>query len=415
MLSPRTMEIVRATAPAVAPLAETITRRFYQRMFEGNPEVKAFFNQAHQHSGGQQKALAGAICAYASNIDNLEILGPAVELIAQKHCSLGIQPEQYPIVGKHLLAAIRDVLGDAATDEVLAAWGEAYGLLAEICIGREAEIYREQAEAPGGWNGYRRFTVAGKKPESEIVTSFYLRPADGGDLPPFLPGQYLTVKIDHPDTPTSPRNYSLSDRPGTGYYRISVKREPSLRPDAPAGLISSYLHDAVQEGDELQIGPPCGEFTLDPSAAGERPIVLLAGGIGVTPLLSMFRSLVHHGVDVPIYFVQAARNSRAHSFAEEVREAAAGRANVRTHCRYDAPLADDLSSGRCDSTGLVDVPFVRELVGTNDAEFYFCGPKPFMAGLYRGLIDWGVDVSRIHFEFFGPRQDIITPELQETA
>ena len=150
MLSPQTIEIVKATAPAVAEHAETITRRFYTLMFEGNPEVLAYFNPAHQHSGGQQRALAGAICAYAANSDNLGALGPAVELIAQKHCSLGIQAEHYPIVGKHLLVAIKDVLGDAATDEVIGAWAEAYGFLAEVFIGREAAIYQEQAAAPGG-------------------------------------------------------------------------------------------------------------------------------------------------------------------------------------------------------------------------------------------------------------------------
>jgi len=415
MLSPKTIEIVKTTAPAVAPLAETITRCFYRRMFAANPEVQAYFNQAHQHSGGQQKALAGAICAYAANIDNLQALGPAVELIAHKHCSLGIQPEHYPIVGKHLLAAIKEVLGDAATDEVLAAWGEAYGLLAEVCIGREAEIYREQAAAPGGWNGYRELVVERKQRESDIVTSFYLRPADGGELPVFKAGQYITVKIDHPTTPTSPRNYSLSDRPGTGHFRISVKREPSLAKGAPEGLISNYLYDQVREGDRLQIGPPCGEFTLEPANVIGRPIVLLAGGIGVTPLLSMLKHLVYCGVDVPIYFLHAVRNSRVHALADEIREIASTHANVHAHFRYDAPLDDDLQRGRCDSTGLVDVDFLRELLPTRDADFYFCGPKPFMAGLYHGLRGWGVAEANIRFEFFGPRQDIVTAPTAASA
>jgi nitric oxide dioxygenase len=409
MLSDHTIQIVKATAPAVAAHAETITRRFYTLMFEGNPEVKAYFNQAHQHSGGQQKALAGAICAYAANIDNLGALGPAVELIAQKHCSLGIQPEHYPIVGKHLLVAIKDVLGEAATDEVIAAWAEAYGFLADVCIKREAEIYESQAAAPGGWNGYRKFVVERKSPESEIVTSFYLRPADGGPLPPFKPGQYITVKIDHPTTPTSPRNYSLSDRPGLGHYRISVKREPSLAANAPAGLISNYLHDHVQEGDTLEIGPPCGEFTLEPAQANGRPLVLLSGGIGITPLLSMLKSLAYHKVETPVYFIHAARNSRIHALGDEVRRLAAECPNIHTHFRYDAPLADDLDRQRCDSTGLVDLPLLQQLQITKDAEFYFCGPKPFMVGLYHTLKGWGVDESRIHFEFFGPKQDITAP------
>lgn len=406
MLSEKTIQIVKATAPAVAPHAEAITRRFYSLMFAGNPEVQVYFNQAHQFSGGQQRALAGAICAYASNIDNLGVLSSAVELIGQKHCSLGIQAEHYPIVGKHLLVAIKDVLGDAATDEVIAAWGEAYGLLADILIKHEAGIYQSQVKTPGGWNGYRSFVVTHKKPEGDGITSFYLRPADGGAIATFKPGQYITVKINQARPATSPRNYSLSDRPDVGHYRISVKREPSLAPGSPVGIISNYLHDSIREGDLLEIGPPCGEFTIDPTTTSERPIVLLAGGIGVTPLLSMLKSLAHHGVKAPIHFVHAARNSRVHPFAKEVREIAKQHSNIKTHFRYDDPLPSDLAERHCDSTGLVDMKLLKACLKTPDAEFYFCGPRPFMSNLYHGLKEWGVDESRIHFEFFGPKEDV---------
>ncbi len=406
MLSESTIQIVKSTAPAVAQHAEAITRRFYSLMFAGNPEVKAFFNQAHQHSGGQQKALAGAICAYAANIDNLGALGPAVELIAQKHCSLGIQREQYPIVGKHLLVAIRGVLGDAATDDVIAAWAEAYGFLAEVCIGRESEIYQEQASAAGGWNGYRKFRVEQRVVECEHVTSFYLKPSDGKALRDFKPGQYITVNLPHPTTPTSPRNYSLSDRSGLSHYRISVKREPAPVVGAPAGLISNLLHDHVNTGDELSIGPPCGEFTLDVSQCNGKPIVLLAGGIGVTPLLSMLKTLAQEAINTPVYFVHASQNSKLQALAGEIQEAASQRPGIQTHIRYDAPLADDLSNGRCDSIGRVDFDFLKSILPTSDAEFYFCGPKPFMTGIYGALREWRVDESQIHFEFFGPRQEI---------
>jgi nitric oxide dioxygenase len=406
MLSERTIQIVKATAPAVAANAEAITTRFYTLMFAGNPEVKVFFNQAHQHSGGQQRALAGAICAYAVNIDNLGALGPAVELIAQKHCSLGIRPEHYPIVGKHLLVAVKDVLGDAVTDEVTAAWAEAYGFLAEIFIAREAEIYREQEAADGGWNGYRRFVIDRVVPESKIITSFYLKPADGGALPPFKPGQYITVKVDHPVTPTSPRNYSLSDRPGVGHFRISVKREPGLTPDAPDGLISNYLHDDVKEGDTLEVGPPCGEFTLDPTACIKRPVALLSGGVGITPVMSMLKTLAHHHVDTPVHFLHAARNSRVHAFADEVRQLADANPNIQVHFRYDEPLADDVVLRRCDSSGLVDLALLDEFLPDKDADFYLCGPKPFMEGVHRQLRAWGVDDSHVHYEFFGPKAEL---------
>jgi nitric oxide dioxygenase len=406
MLSDETIRIVQATAPVVALHAEAITRRFYTLMFAGNPETLAYFNPAHQHSGGQQRALAGAICAYAANIDNLAALGPAVELIAHKHCSLGILPEHYPIVGRHLLVAIKDVLGESASTDVIDAWGEAYGFLAEVFIERERQIYYEQAAAPGGWNGYRPFVVDRKRPESEVVTSLYLRPVDGGPLPLFNPGQYITVTINHPTVSATPRNYSLSDRPGLDYYRISVKREPSLAANAPAGLMSNHLHDAVQQGDTLSIGPPCGQFTLDPTQVTARAIALISGGIGITPLLAMLKSLAHHRVATPVYFIHAARNSSHHAFAEEVRKIAAECPNIHLHIRYDEPLANDVGGQHCDSTGRIDEQLLSELLPSIETEFYFCGPKPFMAMLLHTLKTLGVADSRIHYEFFGPKQEL---------
>lgn len=410
MLTDQTIAIVKQTAPAVAANAEAITRCFYALMFAGNPEVKAFFNQAHQHSGGQQRALAGAICAYAANIDNLGALGPAVELIAQKHCSLGIQAEHYPIVGKHLLLAIVDILGDAVTEDVLAAWGEAYGFLAEIFIAREAEIYREQAAAPGGWNGYRPFVVDRREVESDVVVSLYLKPADGQPIAAFKPGQYITVQVDHPVTPTSPRNYSLSDRPGRDYYRISVKREASPAAGAPGGLISNYLHDDVRVGDTLNVGPPCGEFTLGSDNAVTTPVVLLSGGIGITPLLSMAQSLVAEGATRPLHFVHAARNSQVHSHVDEVRRLAATAPNVSVHVRYDAPLETDLAERRCDSTGVVDAALLKSIAPALDAEYYICGPRLFMSSVIHCLRAEGVDDARIHYEFFGPKAELAAAE-----
>ena len=410
MLSEKTIGIVKEITPLVAANGETITRRFYELMFEGNPEVKAFFNQAHQFSGGQQKALAAALCAYFTHIDNLEALGPAVEIIAQKHCSLGIQPEHYPIVGKHLLAAIGEVMGDAATNEIVAAVGEAYQLLADVCIQREKEIYEQQQATPGGWNGYREFTVERKVPESEIVTSFYLKPKDGGPLPAFQPGQYITLRVDLP-TPTSPRNYSLSDPPGNGHYRISVKRETGDKAETPDGLVSTFLHEQVRVGDVIEVGPPCGEFTLDPSENSEEgPIILMAGGIGVTPILSMAKSLVQAGHQAPIRLVQAAKNSRVQAFEGEIRDLAKQNENFESQIVFDEPLESDVRENRCDRVGTVGSELLEELAAMERATFYFCGPKPFMKEVYSGLKRYGVDESRIRYEFFGPRQEIENTE-----
>jgi len=404
MLSVQTIEIVKAITPAVAANAEAITRNFYQRMFNEDPALQSFFNQAHQQNGVQQSALAGAICAYFTHIDDLDTLRPAVELISQKHSSLGVKPEHYPTVGKHLLRAIKEVMGDAADKQVMDAVAEAYQFLAHACIGREQSIYEEQKAATGGWNGYESFIVQKKVRESDIVTSFYLKPLnERRPLPAFKPGQYITVSVAHPTTPTSPRNYSLSDRPDLGHYRISVKRESATAGGVPDGLISTYLHDVVQENDCLQIGPPCGNFTIDSVDEG-RPIVMLAGGIGVTPLLSMAKTLVHQKISSPIHFIQATRNSSVHAFGEEVRALQNDRDNVQTHVVYDQPLNDDVATSKCDGVGRINVDWIRDFTLWPEADFYFCGPKPFMQCIHASLRDLGVDTARIHFEFFGPLQ-----------
>ena len=414
MLSADTIEIIKAITPAVAANAGVITRNFYQRMFAEDPEIQSFFNQAHQHTGGQQDALAAAICAYFTHIENVDALRPAVELIAQKHCSLGVKPEHYPTVGKHLLRAIKEVMGDAADKKIMDAVAEAYQFLSHLCIGREQSVYEEQKAVKCGWNGFRTFIVERKVPESDVITSFYLRRLDERSLPTFKPGQYITVSIEHPTTPTSPRNYSLSDRPDVGHFRISVKREVAMSVGAPDGLISTYLHDNVQQNDCLQIGPPCGDFTID-SVDDHRPIVMLAGGIGVTPLLSMAKALVHQNVESRIYFAQAARNSSVHAFADEVRALQNGRDNVQTHIVYDQPLDDDVARGKCDQVGIIDLDWLRDSTPWSEADFYFCGPKPFMQNVYAGLRTLGVDEARIHFEFFGPRESLVFPAAADSA
>jgi nitric oxide dioxygenase len=408
MLSPKTIQIIKQITPLVAENAKVITHRFYELMFDGDPEVRAFFNMAHQKSGQQPEALANAICAYFSAIESLDTLGPIVEVIAQKHCSLNVQPEHYPVVGKYLLEAIRDVLGESASDEIIEAVAEAYGLLANVCINREKEIYAQQHVSDGGWNGCRKFVVQRKEIESHEITSFYLKPEDGQPLPSFQPGQYITVQIDHPMTPTSPRNYSLSDSAEKGYFRISVKREVSRITNVPDGLISNYLHDKIHAGDSLNIGSPCGEFTLDPSTVGDQPIVFLAGGVGVTPLLSMAKTLVDFAVLAPIYFVHASRNSSVHAFSDEVNQLISGKDFVSTFFVYDDPLDADFENGKCDATGLVNKEFIRKNTPYRDASFYVCGPKPFMEQVLLSLNKLGVAESRIHYEFFGPKQEFVS-------
>ncbi|WP_111493867.1 NO-inducible flavohemoprotein [Marinobacter bohaiensis] len=403
MLSQSTVDVVKQTIPVLQEHGETLTRHFYQRMFEHNPEVKAFFNPAHQQAGTQQRALAGAICAYAQHIDNPSALAGAVELIAQKHVSLGIKPEHYPIVGENLLASIREVLGEAATDDIINAWGEAYGVLADLFIQREGQIF-EQQEVTYGWQGFKRFLVEKRERCSDNIESFYLCPADGSVLAPHLPGQYLTVRIPTADGGTTLRNYSLSNRPGEPWFRISVKREAG-QGDVPAGVVSNYLHDHINVGDSLEVAPPAGEFTLTLPEPADKPLVFIAGGVGITPLMSMLTvALETSPAARPVVFIQAALNRAVQPFAGELAELAQRYDNLRLHARFSDPLDGDLQAGRCQSTGFIDAPLLDELVGDADAAWYFCGPAPMLQQVRQLLKARAVPEADQHYEFFGPAQ-----------
>ena len=235
MLSAEHRAIVTATVPILEQGGEALTRHFYPILFRDFPEVVPYFNQAHQQSGAQQRALANGVLMYAKHIDRLEALGPLVNQIVAKHVSLDIRPEHYPMVGASLLKAIREVLGaEVATDAVLEAWGAAYGQLADILIGAEGKAYQAAAAAKGGWRGARAFIVAAKRIESEEITTFVFRPADGQAVMDFAPGQYIGVRV-MVDGEEQRRQYSLSAAPNGQTYQVSVKREEG-------GKVSGFLH-----------------------------------------------------------------------------------------------------------------------------------------------------------------------------
>lgn len=195
MLDSQTIATVKSTIPLLAATGPKLTAHFYDRMFAHNPELKDIFNMSNQRNGDQRQALFDAICAYAANIENLAALLPAVERIAQKHTSFNIQPEQYNIVGGHLLATLDEMFSPG--QEVLDAWGKAYGVLANVFIQREEQIYQQSETDNGGWRDLRAFRILKKQPQSDVICSFVLAPVDGGRVADFKPGQYLAVYIKH--------------------------------------------------------------------------------------------------------------------------------------------------------------------------------------------------------------------------
>ncbi len=399
MLSPQIRALVKGTAPVLKTHGVALTKHFYARMFKHNPELKHVFNQGHQAGGEQQQALAGAVAAYAEHIDDPSVLMPVVTRIVHKHVSLGIRPEHYLIVGKHLLASISEVLGEAATEELLAAWAAAYGQLADLLIAEEARLYAESAAKPGGWTGWRAFRVVGKQRESAEITSFYLAPADGGEVPAYRPGQYVSVRVFVPELGLmQPRQYSLSDAPGQDRLRISVKRE-AAGADTPAGRVSNALHDRLEEGGVLDVAPPQGDFHL--REEGNAPVVLLSGGVGLTPMVSILNHLVGLNDERQIRFVHGCRNNSVHAMRDHVNGIAAERANVRKAVFYEEVGHGDQPGRDYDYAGRVDLNAIRDDVIVPGADYYLCGPAGFMRAQREALTGLGVPADRIHAEAFG--------------
>ncbi|MET3667671.1 NO-inducible flavohemoprotein [Caulobacter sp. 1776] len=395
-LSNKTIILVKATVPALAEHGAAITAAMYARLFRDEP-IRALFNQANQESGAQVKALAGAVLAYAKNIDNLGVLGAAVERIAQKHIGYNILPEHYPYVATALLGAIEEVLGDVATDEILAAWGEAYWALANILMGREAGIRHEIESQDGGWSGWRAFVVEKKIRESAVITSFVLRPQDGGKVAAHKPGQYLTFTFDTPTDKGVKRNYSISQASNGETYRISVKRETN-------GLASGHLHDAIQVGDVLMATPPAGDFHFKPAA---RPVVLLSGGVGLTPMVAMLETIAADHPELEAHFVHGALNGDTHAMADQVKALAAAHGHAKVATFYSEPGAADVLGQTHDVEGFVSIDWLKAETPFDTADFYLCGPKPFLRVLVQGLVAAGVEADRIHYEFFGPADEAL--------
>ncbi|RKR07429.1 nitric oxide dioxygenase [Kushneria sinocarnis] len=394
MLTESQEAIIADTTPVVADHIDAIARRFYPLLFERYPEVRSLFNVTHQQSGAQPRALAGAVVAYVQLRHDPQRVRRALTTIVDKHVSLNIRPEHYPMVGECLMAAIGEVLGDAVTPAIADAWQALYGELAELLISLEHERYDEFARRPGGWQGARRFRIAERRPESAVITSFVLAPEDGGPVADFAPGQFIGVRL-RIEGEIVHRQYSLSASPDGRHYRISIKREEE-------GRVSRHFHDRMQPGDTLELLPPAGELTLVP---GREPVMLLSGGVGQTPMLSLARQALQAGRRV--IYLHAARDAESHAFAREVAALAAAYPHqLERVTLYEQGEASDATI----RIGRVDRALLAEHLPDEPTRCYFIGPPGFMNAVEQHLAALGVPAARRHHEHFGPSR-----RLEETV
>ena len=246
MLSDKSAQVIRDTLPAVGAAIGEITPLFYEKMFAAHPElIRDLFNRGNQAQGDQPLALAGSIAAYATMLvsDNAHPTEQLLARIAHKHASLGVTREQYAIVHEHLFAAIVQVLGEAVTPEVAAAWDELYWHMADDLVRIEQGLYSDAGVEPG--EVWRQVVVAGRQQESPDTVAFSLAAVDGSVLPAAKPGQYISVAVSLPDGAHQIRQYSLTRGRAYG-WAISVKAVPaSVAEDCteiPEGEVSNFLH-----------------------------------------------------------------------------------------------------------------------------------------------------------------------------
>jgi nitric oxide dioxygenase len=394
MLSNRSRPTVQATLPVVADNIAEIARRFYRHMFEGNPELlDGIFNRGNQAEGTQQVALAGSVAAFASALVQTpeQLPDHLLNRIAHKHASLGIRPDQYQLVHDNLFWAVVDVLGEAVTPEVAAAWDEVYWLMAYALINQERGLYSARGvRAETVWRPWR---VTEKIRETDEVVTFVVRRIDDRLVRTSLPGQYVTVNVRMPDGVHQPRQYSLTRADDGEHRQFSVKQVRGG--EQPDGEVSTHLCRTVNVGDLLTLSLPFGDVVLDDTG---HPVVFMSAGIGITPMAGMLSHLVRAGSRLSTTLLHADLDEDSFALRRQVLEDVRALPNASLHVWYESGAHSSMGVDGVHA-GLVDLD---EINLPDDAGYYLCGPVPFMQAARSALIDRGVAPRAIQYEVFGP-------------
>ncbi|TYD00301.1 hemin transporter [Arthrobacter echini] len=394
MLSDLSRPVVQATLPVVGENITEIAQRFYAHMFDERPELMdGLFNRGNQADGRQQQALAGSVAAFAGFLVNQpdEMPDHLLARISHKHVSLGLRADQYQIVHDHLMWAIGNVLGDAVTPEVAAAWDEVYWLMANVLINQERAMYGALSLEPDAiWRTYR---VSERIQETDDVVTFVVERTDERDVKPSLPGQYVTLQMLMPDGVHQPRQYSLTRADDGHHRRFSVKRVHGL--PTPDGEVSNLLHDTVSVGDELTLSVPAGDVVMSYT---DRPVVFASAGIGITPMAGMLSHLVKSGSQRKAMLLHADNSASSFALREQVRSDLAQLPDASMHTWFVEP-SEPTQTVENELVGFMDLTDVGLPDG---AEYYLCGPLVFMQSVRSSLIARGVPAKDIQYEVFGP-------------
>lgn len=379
MLTEQEKDIIKQTVPLLKEKGTEITSIFYPKMFKAHPELLNMFNQTNQKRGMQSSALAQAVMAAAVNIDNLSVIKPVIMPVAYKHCALQVYAEHYPIVGENLLKAIQDVTGLEEHDPVIQAWAKAYGVIADVFIQIEKEIYDQMM-----WIGFKPFKITNIKQESEDIKSFTVE-TEEYDFSEFTPGQYITVDVSSDKLPyRAKRHYSIVSGE-KNHLTFGVKRDVTTEHE---GEVSTILHDEIKEGDMINLAAPVGGFVLENTT---EPQLFLGSGIGVTPLVAMYEAASAKGLDTQM--VQVAENEQHLPFKDNFNSIASHYDNAKLYTHLK------------DKQGYIGAEELQVFLA-NKPEIYICGGTKFLQSMIEALKSLNYDMDRVHYETFIPRLSV---------
>ncbi|HCV7880490.1 TPA: nitric oxide dioxygenase [Staphylococcus aureus] len=379
MLTEQEKDIIKQTVPLLKEKGTEITSIFYPKMFKAHPELLNMFNQTNQKRGMQSSALAQAVMAAAVNIDNLSVIKPVIMPVAYKHCALQVYAEHYPIVGGNLLKAIQDVTGLEEHDPVIQAWAKAYGVIADVFIQIEKEIYDQMM-----WIGFKPFKITNIKQESEDIKSFTVE-TEEYDFSEFTPGQYITVDVSSDKLPyRAKRHYSIVSGE-KNHLTFGVKRDVTTEHE---GEVSTILHDEIKEGDMINLAAPVGGFVLENTT---EPQLFLGSGIGVTPLVAMYEAASAKGLDTQM--VQVAENEQHLPFKDNFNSIASHHDNAKLYTHLK------------DKQGYIGAEELQVFLA-NKPEIYICGGTKFLQSMIEALKSLNYDMDRVHYETFIPRLSV---------
>ena len=373
-LTPSEISFLQSLAPAVKEVGVKVTSTMYQYMFQTHPEVKSYFNMTNQRTGRQPKVLAFSLYQYILHLNDLTPINGFVKQIVIKHCGLGIAPEQYPVVGSCLVHAFKEVLGPEAADEhFVNVLTKAYGNLAQTLIDAEESVYQGLQ-----WRGCKDFKVVKLEKEAADVTSVYLTPVDGTKLLPIIPGQYISLNWDVQDETVQPREYSISHNLINNEYRISVRKLVN-------GKVSTFVNTKLQVGDIVPVHAPIGNMTYD-ATSGKPKIAVLAGGIGITPMITIMQAALKNGQSVELFYSNRTVDSEPFKKTFE-------------NWRSEYPDTFKLKNYISGNGKKLTISELEHIV-PSEYDVYLLGPVGYMHEFKTYLTNKGV--SDVKMEFFGP-------------